>query len=130
MKKILSALVLFVFLFTVSLFVGSSTVGKLSWDTPNERVNGTSMSADEISHYTLRCESDDIQVTYEIPNVDLDGESKYDLNITEVFSEYGDYNCHLTVTDTFGLTSAPSNEIVISKERSNPKAITNFSINF
>lgn len=81
------------------------TILTLTWDIPDTRMNGEPMSPDEISHYHFRCDLQDseVSVEMEIPSTTDDG--IFEGQLSDIYTEYGFYNCEMAVVDTLGLYS-------------------------
>lgn len=88
----------------------------LSWVPPETRVDGTPLSLDEIGEYRLVCS--------EVVTSIQPGQTEYEIAKHKALPGYGDNTCHMTVVDTGGLESGPSNEVVISYEKARPEALT------
>lgn len=107
---------LFVLLFSVA-----AAAETLSWEPPTTRVDGTPFDpATEVARYELVCGD---KVT-EIPPTQ-DPANSYVFKKYEILPDYGDNSCYLTVVDTDGLQSAPSNTVAITWEKKGPSAATN-----
>lgn len=84
----------------------------VSFTTPVERVNGDPLTIEEISHYDFRCfvvsESPQENIEYysvDIPKHTEDGSKEFAIKMSELFPDYGDYNCEIATVDTDGLLS-------------------------
>lgn len=86
----------------------------IEWDRPTERLDGTPISAEEISGYELGCSVE--PGTYDDARLPVPGgeAQQHETSRADFLPGYGDYHCALRAIDTDGRASPWSNEIQLS----------------
>ncbi len=79
-------------------------------------MDGTPLAPEEIGEYRLKC--GDVVTTIQ------PGQTEYVIEKHKALPGYGDNQCHMTVVDTEGLESAPSNEVQIDYQKQPPEPLT------
>lgn len=121
---------IFVVLLSTSLMASEVVVDdtiNFNFQPPTTRVDGTSLSMDEIDGYDINCAGKTIWVTPE------EAEGGYRAQTSEVLPDYGQYACKVATVDTDGLRAEWSNEVMVSwpePEIGTPMAPTDLGTEF
>jgi hypothetical protein len=118
---------LLVLLLVPGVVLASEDMATISWEPPIERTDGTPLSAEELDEYVFSCrieggEHEDLLTIPAVPGVTQHQE----LRIT-LFPVSQDYWCAMRVTDTVGLTSLRSDEVLVT-HRARPGSPSNVII--